>query len=133
LNLLDDEPQRFGEALGATLWGGTLYELAAGESLPYHWQFGEEECVIALAGRPTLRTPEGERELAPWEIVWFPRGERGAHQLRNDGDEPARFVMFSTCSDPEVVVYPDEGRTGVIADWSRDDRPTFRGWVEPTS
>jgi uncharacterized cupin superfamily protein len=131
LNLLDDAPQRFGEAFGATLWGGTLTELEPGESSSYHWHYGEEECVIALAGRPTLRTPEGERELEPWEIAWFPRGERGAHQLRNDGDEPARVVFFSTVSDPEVVVYPDEGRTGVIAGWSSDDRPTLRGWVDP--
>ena len=78
-----------------------------------------------------MRTPEGERELEPWEIAWFPRGERGAHQVRNDGDEPARVVMFSTVSDPEVVVYPEEGKVGVIADWSRDDRPTLRGWVDP--
>jgi uncharacterized cupin superfamily protein len=131
LNLLDDAPQRFGEELGATLWGGTLHELAPGDSSSYHWHYGEEECVIALAGRPTLRTPEGERELAAWDIVWFPRGAQGAHQVRNDGDEPARVVFFSTASDPEVVVYPDEGRTGVIAGWSRDDRPTLRGWVEP--
>jgi uncharacterized cupin superfamily protein len=131
LNLLDDEPQRFGEALGATLWGGTLWELAPGESSPYHWRYGEEECAIAVTGRLTLRTPEGEREMAPWDIVWFPRGEQGAHQVRNDGDRPARIVMFSTCSDPEVVVYPDEDKVGVIADWSRDDRSTFRGWVEP--
>lgn len=130
MNLLDDEPQRFGESLGGTLWGGTLYELAPGESLPYHWHYGEEECAIALTGRPTLRTPQGERELAPWDIEWFPRGEPGAHQLRNDTEDPVRIVMFSTCSDPEVVVYPDEGRTGVVADWSRDDRPTLRGWVE---
>lgn len=131
MNLLDDEPQRFGERLGATLWGGTLYELAPGESSSYHWQYGEEECLIALTGRPTLRTPEGERELTPWELVWFPRGERGAHQIRNDGPEPARLVMFATRSDPEIVVYPDEQRVGAIADWSRDDRPTFRGWVQP--
>jgi uncharacterized cupin superfamily protein len=131
LNLLDDEPQWFGEALGAALWGGTLWELAPGESSPYHWHYGEEECAIALTGRLTLRTPEGEREMAPWDIVWFPRGEQGAHQVRNDGDRPARIVMFSTCSDPEVVVYPDEDKVGVIADWSRDDRSTFRGWVEP--
>ena len=131
MNLLDDEPGRFGEALGATLWGGTLYELAPGESSSYHWHYGEEECLIALTGRPTLRTPEGERELAPWEIAWFPRGAQGAHQIRNDGDEPARVVMFSTVSDPEIVVYPDEGRVGAVADWSSDDRPTFRGWVEP--
>jgi uncharacterized cupin superfamily protein len=48
LNLLDDEPQRFGEALGATLWGGTLWELAPGESSPYHWHYGEEECAMRL-------------------------------------------------------------------------------------
>jgi uncharacterized cupin superfamily protein len=131
LNLLDDEPRRFGDELGAKLWGGTLYELAPGKALPYHWHYGDEECVIALAGRPTLRTPEGERELRPWDIAWFPRGEQGAHQLRNDGDEPARVVLFSTAADPEVVVYPDDGRVTVIADWSRDDRPTFRGRVEP--
>ena len=130
MNLLDGAPQRFGEALGATLWGGTLYELAPGESLTYHWHYGEEECVIALTGRPTLRTPDGERELAPWDIAWFPRGEQGAHQLRNDGNEPARFVMFSTRSDPEVVVYPDKGRAGVVAGWSRNGHPTLRGWVE---
>jgi len=131
LNLLDDEPQWFGEALGAALWGGTLWELAPGESSPYHWHYGEEECAIALTGRLTLRTPEGEREMAPWDIVWFPRGEQGEHKVRNDGDRPARIVMFSTCSEPEVVVYPDEDKVGVIADWSRDDRSTFRGWVEP--
>jgi uncharacterized cupin superfamily protein len=129
LNLLDDEPQSFGEQLGGTLWGGTLYELAPGESTTYHWHYGEEECLIALSGRPTLRTPDGERALAPWEIAWFARGECGAHQVRNDGDEPARVVMFSTVSDPEVVTYPDEDRVGVIADWSREDRPTLRGWV----
>jgi len=49
--------------------------------------------------------------------------------VRNDGEVPARVVIFSTVSDPEVVHYPDDGRVGVIADWSREDRPTFRGWV----
>jgi len=129
LNLLDDGPCRFGETLGARLWGGTLYELAPGESLPYHWQVGEEEWVVALAGRPTLRTPEGERLLEPWETAAFVRGPAGAHQLRNDSHEPVRFVMFSTVSDPEVVVYLDEGRTGVLANWSRPDQPRIRGWV----
>ena len=127
MNLLDDGPQRFGEALGATLWGGTLYELAPGEETRYHWQFGEEEFLIVVGGRPTLRTPEGERTLEPWDVAWFVRGEPGAHQVRNDADAPARVVMFSTCSDPEVVVYPDEGVVGFDADWSRPDRTRVRG------
>jgi uncharacterized cupin superfamily protein len=129
INLFDDEPRRFGEALGGTLWGGTLYELAAGEESPYHWQFGEEECLIVVAGRPTLRTPEGERVLEPWDVAWFVRGEAGAHQVRNDTDESARIVFFSTCSDAEVAVYPDEGVVGFIADWSRADREPVRGKV----
>ena len=130
MNLLDAAPQRFGEALGATQWGGTLYELAPGESLPYHWHYGEEEIVLCVGGAPTLRTPAGERVLQVWEAAWFPRGERGAHQLRNDDGAPARFVMFSTCSDPEVCVYPDDGRVGVFAGWSRDDMPEQKGWLE---
>jgi uncharacterized cupin superfamily protein len=130
LNLLDDEPRRFGEELGATLWGGTLYELAPGESLPYHWQVGEEEWLVAISGRPTLRTPDGERALEPWDAAVFVRGPEGAHQVRNDSDAAVRVVMFSTVSDPEVVVYPDEGRTGVTANWSRPDQPRIRGWVD---
>jgi uncharacterized cupin superfamily protein len=131
LNLLHDEPQRFGETLGAATWGGTLYELAPGVASKYHWQVGEEEWLVVIAGRPTLRTPDGERVLEPWDTAVFVRGEAGAHQLKNETDEAVRLVMFSTVSDPEVVVYPDEDTIGVVAQWSRDDRPTIRGWVEP--
>ena len=83
-----------------------------------------------VTGRPTLRTPAGERQLRPWDVAWFVRGEAGAHQLRNDTDEPARVVFFSTVADPEVAVYPDEDKIGVIAQWSRDDAPPIRGWVQ---
>jgi len=130
VNLFDDPPQRFGEALGATMWGGTLYELAPGDASPYHWQVGEEEWLLVVTGTPTLRTPEEERTLRPWDVAAFPRGERGAHQLRNDTDEPVRAVFFSTVADPEVAVYPDEGRVGVVAGWSRPGMETLRGWVQ---
>jgi uncharacterized cupin superfamily protein len=132
LNLLHDEPQRFCEKLGATKSGVTLFELARVlvES-KYLWEGCEEEWLVVIAGRPTLRTPEGERVLEPWDTAVFVRGEAGAHQVRNDTDDPVRVVMFSTVSDPEVVVYPDEDKIGVHAQWSRDDRPTIKGWVEP--
>jgi uncharacterized cupin superfamily protein len=110
-----------------------VYELAPGEASVYHWHVGEEEMLLVLSGTPTLRTPDGEQRLEPWDVALFPRGEAGAHQLRNDTNEPVRAAFFSTVSDPEVVVYPDEGKTGVIAGWTREDAPTIRGWVqEPT-
>ena len=44
--------------------------------LPYHWHFGEEEWLLVVSGAPTLRTPEGERVLAPWDVAAF-RARRG--------------------------------------------------------
>ena len=41
--------------------------------------------------------------------------------MRNDTDEPVRVVMLSSVSDPEVCVYPDSGKVGVFAGWSRKD------------
>jgi uncharacterized cupin superfamily protein len=114
------------------MWGGTLYELRPGAKSPYHWHFGEEEWLLVVDGTPTLRTPEGERALRAWDLVVFPRGEAGAHQVRNDSAEVARLVFFSTVSDPEVAVYPDEGKVGVNAGWSRPDGPQIRGYVEPS-
>ena len=37
----------------------------------------------------------GRARLEPGEVVAFPRGERGAHQVLNRGDEPARFLVVS--------------------------------------
>ena len=127
MNLLDDEP---GKAVDLERAGGTLYELPPGQASPYHWQFGEEELCVVVAGTPTLRTPDGERVLQPWDVAWFPRGPAGAHGLRNDSDEPARVVFFSTVSDPEVAVYPDDDKVGVIAGWNNDAIETMRGWVD---
>jgi uncharacterized cupin superfamily protein len=107
---------RVGERLRAELLGATLYETPPGEKLwPYHWELGCEEFLVVVAGAPTLRTPEGERVLAPGDLVAFAEGEAGAHQLRNDSDEPFRVLIASTKSDLCVVVYPDSGKVLIDA------------------
>ena len=111
--------RRLGAELGAALWGGTVYELAEGERIcPYHWHVGEEEWLLVLAGTPVLRTPEGERELRPWDLAVFRRGPEGAHEVRNPGDAPARVLMLSSLSDPEICVYPDSGKVGAFGSWA---------------
>ena len=65
-----------------------------------------------LAGRPTVRTPDGERELDPWDAVCFPAGADGAHKVTNRGEEPARVGMLSTKNDPGIAVYPDSNKVG---------------------
>jgi uncharacterized cupin superfamily protein len=99
---------------GCERLGASIYILPPGEAtFPYHYHFASEELLIVLEGRPHLRTPDGWRQLEDGEVVAFPVGERGAHQLVNRTDEDARFVMISEMRSPEVAVYPDSEKIGV--------------------
>jgi uncharacterized cupin superfamily protein len=104
-----------GERIGAELLGGSVYEVDPGKKLwPYHLHHANEEWLIVLRGRPTLRTPEGERELVEGDVVCFPRGAAGAHQVRNETEEPARILMLSTQIAPEILEYPDSGKVVTV-------------------
>ena len=105
-----------GRQLGGKDLGASLYELPVGERLfPYHLHHGNEEMLIVLDGTPTLRTPDGERELQAGDVELFPAGSKGAHQVTNDSDRTVRLLMISTMTSPEVVEYPDSEKVGVLA------------------
>lgn len=115
---------RVGARLGAELLGGSLYELPPSLGVcPYHFHVGLEEWLLVVAGKPTLRTPDGERTLERGEVVCFVDGESGAHQVVNRGDETARVLLLSTLQHPYVSCYPDSGKIGVR---TREERPNFR-------
>jgi uncharacterized cupin superfamily protein len=102
-----------GARIGAELLGGSLYELEPGDRLwPYHTHHANEEWLIVVRGRPTLRTPDGEQELDEGDVVCFPRGKAGFHQVRNANDEPIRVLMLSSMNAPDLVEYPDSGKVG---------------------
>ncbi|MFN8223350.1 MAG: cupin domain-containing protein [Gaiellales bacterium] len=106
---------RLREALGLELLGGSIYELDPGQRLwAYHWHHANEELAIVLDGQVTLRTTDGERPVAEGEMLGFRRGPGGAHQLRNDGDAPARILMLSTTNLPDLCEYPDSGKLGAF-------------------
>jgi len=87
--------------------GATVYELDPDDFVVYHFHHAWEELLVVLRGRPTLRTPDGERQLEDGESVYFPLGAGGAHGLKNETDDPVRILMASTLSSPEVCEYPD--------------------------
>jgi uncharacterized cupin superfamily protein len=113
---------RFGALIGATLLGGTVYELPAGQSnCPYHYEHGDEEWLVVIDGRPTVRHPGGESDLEPGDVVCFPAGPDGAHKLTNRTDRPVRILMLSTRRLPAVAVYPDSDKIGIFTGDGRDD------------
>ena len=103
-----------GMAAGAKRLGGTVYVLEPGcTPFPYHFHRANEELLVVLSGRPSVRTPEGERELPEGSVVGFRPGPAGGHQVINRSDQPVRYVMFSTKRSPEMVQYPDSGKVGI--------------------
>jgi uncharacterized cupin superfamily protein len=109
---------RPGPELGAKQTGTSVYELPPGQAIcPYHYEYGEEEWLLVLEGRPSARTPEGTEQLQPFDVVFFPMGPAGAHQVRNDTDETARVLMWSMIVVPTATAYPDSDKVAV---WTGD-------------
>jgi uncharacterized cupin superfamily protein len=106
---------RIGPLVGGRLLGLSVYELPPGQSIcPYHYEIGFEEWLFVLVGNPTLRTPDGEQCLRPWDVAFFPDGEAGAHKVTNETDETVRVAMLSNKSDPGAAIYPDSDKVGIF-------------------
>lgn len=118
----DEEPEgfragmfRYGPQLGAKATGTTIYEIPSGQSIcPYHYEIDEEEWLLVLSGRPTLRGPDGSEQLETWDSVFFPTGPEGAHAVSNHTDETVRVLMYSESKNPAVCFYPDSDKIGVF-------------------
>jgi len=113
---------RVGERAGAEQLGASVYELGPGDEMAFHYHVQREELLIVLAGRLSLRTATGWEELREGEVVAFPRGERGAHGYRNDGDTPVRVLMVSEMNGPNISVYPDRNQVGIFDAGQRASR-----------
>jgi uncharacterized cupin superfamily protein len=116
----DDDPPgygtdyvRVGPLISGEQLGLSVYGIGPGQSIcPYHYECGEEEWLVVLTGRATLRTPEGEQELGPWDCAFFPSGENGAHKVTNNTDETVRVSMWSNRLEVATAVYPDAEKVG---------------------
>lgn len=109
---------QLGRHAGAGRLGATLYELETGAiASPLHFHHGAEELLFVIAGEPTLRTGTGEddeRTLAAGEVVSFPPGRAGTHQILNRAAAPARVLICSTNDLPEVAEQVETGLTVVL-------------------
>jgi uncharacterized cupin superfamily protein len=116
-------------ALGSEETAMFLYDIDPGESLPYHYEY-VDEWLLVVGGTVVVRTPEGDHELRRGDLVRYPAGPEGAHQVANRSDTSARVLLFSKVAVPAVSVYPDVDTIGV---WPDDDTEYYfkRGTAVP--
>jgi hypothetical protein len=89
---------RIGRQAGTQKLGASLFEIEPGAStFQLHAHHANEELLVVVAGTPTLRTIDGERELAAGE---------------------ARVLIVSTMLAPEINEFPETGRL-----WARSYAP----------
>ncbi len=107
----DATVQEIGNAIGARLLGYWLVELAPGMKFcPLHAHQREEEMFLVWEGRPTVRTPRGTFECRRGDVVAFPPGDEGTHQLLNASDEPCKVFLLGMDEPQEVAYYPDSDK-----------------------
>lgn len=105
--------------------GVSIEELPPGkQSCPFHWHMKEEEHILALEGRATLRLGEERIELRAGDYVCFPARQEAGHCLVNESDAVFRFVMIGENKRDEVCVYPDSNKVLVRAVKQVFDRAT---------
>jgi uncharacterized cupin superfamily protein len=107
---------RLAQHAGAKDLAANLYELEPGAMVsPLHFHHANEELLFVLSGTPTLRRgPDDERVLEPGEVVAFPAGPSGTHQVLNRSRGPARVLICATNRLPEVAEQVENDTLAVI-------------------
>jgi uncharacterized cupin superfamily protein len=124
-----DEPEPAGygspyakvrDNIGAEKLAGTVAVLGPGEWVcPYHYELVEEEWLFVLEGAAAVRTPDGEHELEAGDLVCFPRGPAGAHQIGNTSAGPCRILIVSERSLCAATYYENSDKIGVFGPGTR--------------
>ncbi|RKD87782.1 cupin domain-containing protein [Mangrovibacterium diazotrophicum] len=88
-----------------------LRQLNPGEySAPYHFHRYAEELFMIISGSGTLRTPNGLEIVSAGDLMFFEKGETGAHQLYNHTEEPCTYLDIRTYLGFDYVEYPDSDK-----------------------
>ncbi|MCL1986443.1 MAG: cupin domain-containing protein [Firmicutes bacterium] len=103
----------------------SIYEIPPGNAMcPYHYHVMNEETFYIISGKGLLKTPTGEKEVLPGDILFFPANENGAHKLTNISDtEMLVYLDFGTRNEIEVAFYPNSGKIGV---WGKNINKIYK-------
>jgi uncharacterized cupin superfamily protein len=116
----DEGFARTRRALGRAAHGRALgcshIEVPPGASAwPFHAHCANEEAIFILEGQGLLRLGNERVPVGKDDYIALPADPDLAHQLINAGDGPLRYLCISTMISPEVGIYPDSDKIGVIA------------------
>lgn len=100
-----------------------LRQLNPGQySAAYHFHRHAEELFMILSGSAALRTPEGLEIVESGDLLFFEKGEAGAHQLYNHTTEPCVYLDVRTFIGHDICEYPDSNKLFIVPTYEIFDR-----------
>lgn len=79
-------------------------------SAPYHFHRYAEELFMIISGAATLRTPKGLELINSGDLIFFEKGDTGAHQLYNHTTETCVYLDIRTYFGFDIAEYPDSDK-----------------------
>ncbi len=79
-------------------------------SAPYHFHRCAEELFMIISGSATLRTPNGLEIINSGDLIFFEKGETGAHQLYNHTAETCVYLDIRSYIGYDIAEYPDSDK-----------------------
>lgn len=117
---------RISPVLGAKKLGYNLTAVPPGRrAFPLHAHSVNEEMFFVIEGSGEVRIGAERFPVRQGDVIACPPGgPETAHQIVNTGDAELRYLAVSTALSPEVAVYPDSNKFGLLAELpSGGDKP----------
>jgi len=116
--LVDGRSQiALGDPAGLTQFGVNLVTLAPGAiSSLRHWHQNQDEFAMVTQGVCTLVDDHGKTTMQVGDCAAFPAGDANGHNIVNETDAPAIFLVVGTRTKTEVGHYSDVDLKVEVAD-----------------
>ncbi|MDX9881530.1 MAG: cupin domain-containing protein [Prolixibacteraceae bacterium] len=99
-------------------------------SAPFHFHRYAEELFMIISGSATLRTPDGLVIVTNGDLIFFEKGETGAHQLYNHTAEPCIYLDIRTYIGYDVAEYPDSNKILLAPSFEIFDKDSQVGYFD---
>ncbi|MFV0483541.1 MAG: hypothetical protein ACK5MG_05540, partial [Bacteroidales bacterium] len=83
-----------------------------------------------ISGSATLRTPKGLEEVKGGDLIFFEKGESGAHQLYNHTQEPCTYLDIRTFIGHDIAEYPDSDKIFIVPSYEIFKKDSQVGYFE---
>ena len=102
--------------IGAQKLGYRVVKLPPGKKAwPFHAHYVNEEMFFVLSGEGSIRLGDSVNTIRQGDFIAAPPDPETAHQIINTSEDELVYLCVSTMLEPEVAVYPDSNKIGVLA------------------